>query len=82
MRKLEHIKVSDQNGVSLLYIMLEIHHFGREPLRLCCQSVVKWHEVARILAFVNYIRETTVNRSCKYGKYVFLSTCSSLFIYL
>ena len=25
-------RVSDQNGVSLLYIMLEIHHHGREPL--------------------------------------------------
>ena len=27
-------KVSDQNGISLLYIMLEIHHSGREPLLL------------------------------------------------
>ena len=26
-------RVSDQNGVSLLYIMLEIHHSGREPLK-------------------------------------------------
>ena len=25
-------RVPDQNGVSLLYIMLEIHHSGREPL--------------------------------------------------
>ena len=25
-------KVPDQNGVSLLYIMLEIHHYGPEPL--------------------------------------------------
>ena len=24
-------KVPDQNGVSVLYIMLEIHHSGREP---------------------------------------------------
>ena len=24
-------RVPDHNGVSLLYIMLEIHHFGREP---------------------------------------------------
>ena len=24
-------RVSDQNGVSLLYIMLEIHHSGRKP---------------------------------------------------
>ena len=25
-------RVSDKNGVSLLYIMLEIHHSGQEPL--------------------------------------------------
>ena len=25
------LRVSNQNGVSLLYIMLEIHHSGREP---------------------------------------------------
>ena len=25
-------RVSDQNVVSLLYIMIEIHHYGREPL--------------------------------------------------
>ena len=24
-------RVPDQNGVSLLYVMLEIHHSGREP---------------------------------------------------
>ena len=25
-------RVSDQNGAFLLYIMLEMHHSGREPL--------------------------------------------------
>ena len=25
------LRVPDQNGVSLLYIMLEVHHSGREP---------------------------------------------------
>ena len=24
-------RVSDQNGISLLHIILEIHHYGREP---------------------------------------------------
>ena len=35
--KKENLKLSDQNGVSLLYIVLEIHHSGREPskCRLC-----------------------------------------------
>ena len=32
------IEVSDQNGVSLLYIMLEIHHSGREPSK--CEGVI------------------------------------------
>ena len=39
-------RVSDQNGVSLLYIVLEIHHSGREPsicilayMALCCVQV-------------------------------------------
>ena len=30
-------RVSDQNGVSLLYIMLEIHHSGWEPL-ICAHT--------------------------------------------
>ena len=25
------LRVSDHSGISLLYIMLEIHHSGREP---------------------------------------------------
>ena len=28
------LRVSDQNGVSLLYIMLKIHHSGREPSKI------------------------------------------------
>ena len=28
-------KVSDQNGISLLYIILAIHHSGREPSKCC-----------------------------------------------
>ena len=30
-QNLYNLRVSDQNGVSLLYIMLEIHHSGQEP---------------------------------------------------
>ena len=33
-------RVPDQNGVSLLYIMLEIHHSGWEP-SLCCMHFRK-----------------------------------------
>ena len=28
-------RVPNQNGVSLLYIMLEIHHSGRKPSKYC-----------------------------------------------
>ena len=31
------LRVSDQNGISLLYIMLEIHHSGWEP---SCESML------------------------------------------
>ena len=34
-------RVSDQNGTSRLYIMLEIHHSGREPP--ICQSGLSYH---------------------------------------
>ena len=30
------LRVSDQNGVSLLYIMLEIHHSAEKPLYISC----------------------------------------------
>ena len=32
------LRVSDQKGVSLLYIMLEIHHSGGETLIFCQHS--------------------------------------------
>ena len=35
-------RVSDQNGVSPLYIMLEIHHSGREP-SICTQNIPCTH---------------------------------------
>ena len=46
MLTLSPSRVPDQNGVSLLYIMLEIHHSGREPSifplspsgLVCCQA--------------------------------------------
>ena len=34
------LRVSEQNGVSLLHIMLEIHHSGREPL--ICDAEEEW----------------------------------------
>ena len=39
------LRVSDQNGVSLLHTMLEIHHSGPEPLKcnftFCSGSLTK-----------------------------------------
>ena len=43
-------RVPDQNGVSLLYIMLEIHHSGREPLKcrfLICLYLRCWVDDGR-----------------------------------
>ena len=40
-------RVSDQNGVSLLYIMLEIHHSGWEPLIYS----LKMHRFARSVCY-------------------------------
>ena len=42
------LRVSDQNGVSLLYIMLVIHYSGRKP------SICVWFFIrqARILQFI------------------------------
>ena len=33
------LRVSDQNGISLLYIMFEIHHSGQEPLICVLNSI-------------------------------------------
>ena len=40
-------RVSDQNGVSLLHIMLEIHHSGWEPWMYCDKKyfVLYWLRV-------------------------------------
>ena len=36
-------RVPDQNGVSLLYIMLEIPHSGWEPSKFCLMSFAHHH---------------------------------------
>ena len=36
------LRVSDQNGVSLLYIMLEIHHSGWEPSNVSSVTVLSF----------------------------------------
>ena len=40
-------RVFDQNGVSLLYIMLEIHHSGREP-SIYSRDVPFWSETVEL----------------------------------
>ena len=34
--------VSDQNSASLICIMLEIHHSGREPSKLKKEKLIDW----------------------------------------
>ena len=38
------LRVPNQNGISLLYIMLEIHHSGREPSNYCPCGCVSAHK--------------------------------------
>ena len=38
-------------------------------LHSCSHSVLKWHVVIQMLVMVDYVRETTSKKSCKYGEY-------------
>ena len=40
-----------------------------ESNNLCNKPVVKWQEVAETFATISYVKETTAESSCKYGKY-------------
>ena len=46
-------RVPDQNGVSLLYIMLEIHHSGWEPS--VCSSVDSYKHCIEICMMCSFI---------------------------
>ena len=57
-------RVPNQNGVSLLYIMLEIHHSGQEPLisffnslLTVQQTVSNMHaDMAKVQACINHMQ--------------------------
>ena len=59
-------RISDQNGVSLLYIMLEMHHSGWEPSDLVAKfietsttkSVFLWYRPQRDVHFFYKFRMT------------------------
>ena len=38
-------------------------------LNFCSHSVVKFHEATQMFVTVDYLREMTVKKSCKYGEY-------------
>ena len=75
---LEILRVSDQNGVSLLYIMLEIHHSGREPSICKCQRTITPHQcttirfarnkLASLTSWFAYFLDTLSPYSEKYGR--------------
>ena len=60
-------RVPDQNGVSLLYIMLEIHHSGREPSKF--QS-----SILNTISFRNYRFDSTVSVSKREHQLTFSGT--------
>ena len=41
----------------------------RESWNLCSYSVVKLHEATEMFTVVDYVRELTEKKSCKYGEY-------------
>ena len=47
---------------------------------MCSHSVVEWHEGARTFASVDYGREMTEKKSCKYAEYgLFVCMFASIF---
>ena len=79
-------RVPDQSGVSLLYIMLQIHHSGREPSKLCSVTLLCCHYyncmfVTVIIAFIGAIREFLQSPHCAANRHIKqicgLSVCSA-----
>ena len=57
-------RVSSQNGVALLYIMLEIHHSGWEP-SISFHAADKWKtDSCRVIAIVKKNPLWFANQSC------------------
>ena len=56
-------RVSDQNGISLLYIMLEIHRTGQEPS--ICTFSLKLRKVVVVFHVSVLIHTTSVKSSVK-----------------
>ena len=48
------LRVSNQNGVSLLYIMLEIHHYGQEPT-IYSRDLPLWSETQYVGSSVSAV---------------------------
>ena len=64
----KHIsRVSDQNGVSLLYIMLEVHHSGREPLICSRQNTSSLALKNRQMTWADWNREKKPKELCFAG---------------
>ena len=70
-------RVSDQNGVSLLYIKLEIHHSGREPSIYIYIYIIFYSDMYKCtkLAFPHYSKTLLVTESPQVNH-----MCSKVFI--
>ena len=50
-------------------LMFTQAHMVMGNINLCNHCVVKLHEATQVFMMVDYVREMTVRRSCKYGEY-------------
>ena len=73
-------RVSDQNGVCLLYIMLEIHHSGREP-SICFCMYICICDVLWINVMGDFLISQCVICSCQICFCVYICICDVLWIY-
>ena len=59
-------RVPEQNGASLLYAMLEIHHSGREPsIYLNCVQVIFKQQSTQKLLTLNVLYHTMPHKLCE-----------------
>ena len=53
---------------------------------MCSHSILKLHEATKMFVMVDYVREMTVKKSCKYGEYgsfehllILFTSCKCIF---
>ena len=73
-RREQNSRVSNQNGVSLLYIMFEIHHSGREPSKYLPSFVQSTSTLWQPHMFWHRRREQVLANLCSVDSYPLTAT--------